>query len=55
MVQHRKNKHAVALGRLAHEGRMKRISPERRKEIAKIAAAARWGKSRAKTEGPSHG
>jgi hypothetical protein len=48
MVQRRKNPHAVALGRLAGEGRMKRITPARRKEIAKMGAAARWAKRRAK-------
>ena len=46
MVQRRKNPHAVALGKLAHEGRMKRISPARRAEIGRIAAAARWAKHR---------
>ena len=48
MGQRRKNPHAVALGKLAHEGRMKRITPARRKEIARIANAARWAKHRAK-------
>lgn len=43
-----KNPAAVALGRLGGlkggKARAKKLSPERRKEIAKIAAQARWGK-----------
>ena len=46
MARRRKNPHAVALAKLAHEGRMKRITPARRREIAKIANAARWGQAR---------
>ena len=41
---------AVALGRkgglASRAGRMKKISPAKRKRIAKAAAAARWGKKR---------
>jgi hypothetical protein len=48
MAQRRKNPHAVALGKLAGAGRMKRVSPERRKEIARMGAAALWAKRRAK-------
>jgi hypothetical protein len=40
----KKNPHAVAMGKLAGAARTKALSPERRKEIAKIAAAARWTK-----------
>ena len=47
-----KNIHAVALGRLGGKAGGKKggkaraasLTPERRKEIAKKAAAARWGK-----------
>ena len=42
-----KNPHAVALGRLGGlkggQARKKRLSPERRREIARKAARARWG------------
>lgn len=43
-----KNPHAVALGRLGGQkggkARAKALSPERRAEIAKKAAATRWAK-----------
>jgi len=47
----KKNPAAVALGRLggkkSAQGRMQKISPEQRKEIARNAAKARWnGKGR---------
>ncbi|MGH2561636.1 MAG: hypothetical protein ACRDJH_21420 [Thermomicrobiales bacterium] len=42
-----KNPHAVALGRMGGAkggpARAKKLSPERRREIARQAAAARWG------------
>ena len=45
-----KNPAAVALGRLGGlkggKARAKKLSPERRKEIAKKAAQARWGKKK---------
>jgi len=44
----KKNPAAVALGRLGGlkggKARAKKLSPERRKEIAKKAIEARWGK-----------
>jgi hypothetical protein len=44
-----KNPHAVALGRAGGikggKARAAKLTPEQRKEIAKIAAAARWKKS----------
>ena len=47
-----KNPHAVALGRLGGQkgspARAKKLSTKRRKEIAKKAAAARWGKRKPK-------
>jgi hypothetical protein len=43
-----KNPHAVALGRLggkkSGKARLEKLTPERRKEIARIAAKARWSK-----------
>jgi hypothetical protein len=38
-----KNAAAVALGRMGGKARAKRLSPRRRKQIAKKAANARWG------------
>jgi hypothetical protein len=47
--EHEKNPAAVALGRLgASKGgiaRRDKLSPKKRREIAKKAAQARWGKS----------
>ncbi|MEM7481604.1 MAG: hypothetical protein AAF481_10560 [Acidobacteriota bacterium] len=44
-----KNPHAVALGRLGGKrggkARAAKLSPERRREIAKQAALARWAKA----------
>jgi hypothetical protein len=44
----KKNAAAVALGKLggkkSAEARMKKISPEQRREIASNAAKARWGR-----------
>jgi hypothetical protein len=48
VVRRRKNVHAVALSKLGNAARIKALSPERRAEIAKIAAEARWAKHRAK-------
>jgi len=43
-----KNPHAVALGRLGGKkgglARAKKLTPEQRREIARRAAKARWGK-----------
>ena len=48
----RKNPHAAAMARLgakkAAKARMDKISPERRREIARKAAQARWAKKKAK-------
>jgi hypothetical protein len=38
-----KNAAAVALGRMGGKARAKALSPKRRTEIAKTAAAKRWG------------
>ena len=40
-----KDKAAVALGRKGGQARAKKISAKRRKEIARKAATARWGRS----------
>lgn len=45
----RKNPAAVALGKRSAKGRMKKLTPERRTEIAHNAAAARWAKVRAES------
>jgi hypothetical protein len=50
-----KNPAAVALGKLGaskgEKARAEKLSPERRKEIAKKAAEARWAKKRQQEEG----
>ena len=40
-----KNKAAQALGRLGGAARAKKLSKKRRAEIARAAAAKRWGKN----------
>ncbi len=39
-----KNPHASAMGKMGAAARAKKVSPERRSEIAKTAAAKRWKK-----------
>jgi hypothetical protein len=50
----KKNPNAVALGKLGGSKggkvRAQRLSPERRKEIARKAVLARWAKEKAKTK-----
>ncbi len=41
-----KDKAAQALGRKGGKARAEKMSPERRKEIARKAAAARWGSAK---------
>jgi len=52
MVECKKNPAAVALSKLgASKGgktRAKNLSPERRREIAQVAARARWNKKKVK-------
>jgi hypothetical protein len=43
-----KNKAAVELGRKGGKARAERMSPERRTEIAKIAAQTRWKRGEGK-------
>jgi hypothetical protein len=40
----RKNPEAVRLGRRGAKARMKKLTPEKRREVARTAAAARWKK-----------
>lgn len=40
----KKNPAAVALGKRSAAGRMRKMSPEQRKAVAKKAARARWAK-----------
>jgi hypothetical protein len=40
----RKNSAAVALGKRGAKARMKKLTPEKRIEVAKTAAAARWAR-----------
>jgi hypothetical protein len=48
-----KNPHAVHLGQLGGKARIKKITPERRQEIARNAARARWTKERRKKQSAS--
>jgi len=45
-----KNPHAVQLGQLGGKARVKKITSERRQEIARNAARARWAKERKKKQ-----
>ena len=53
-----KDKAAVELGRKGGRARAAKMTPERRAEIARAAAAKRWGKKQAASEGlnvkPAH-
>jgi hypothetical protein len=42
MAKRKKNPAAVALGKRGGKARLKKLTPEKRSEVAKIAAAARW-------------
>ncbi len=50
MLDMKKNPHAVALGKLGGKrggpARAAALSPERRREIAKLAVQARWKKAK---------
>ena len=43
-----KNPNAVALGRLGAKARQEKLTPERRREIARNAIRARWAKTKKK-------
>jgi hypothetical protein len=53
-MERKKNPHAVALGKMggAKGGKIRaaKLSPERRREIARKAIAARWAKAKAGKE-----
>lgn len=42
----RKNPAAVALGKRGGKARLKKLTAEKRSEVAKKAAAARWSKAK---------
>ena len=44
MKKSEKNPHAVALGQKGGRARMHKLTTEQRREIAKMAALARWAK-----------
>lgn len=52
LVAKQKNPHAVALGRIGGKksgpARMVKLTPERRREIARKAVLARWAREKAK-------
>jgi hypothetical protein len=45
-----KNPHAVALGRIGGKARLQKITPERRREIARKAINTRWAKAKNRSE-----
>jgi len=45
-----KNPHAVQLGQLGGNARTEKLTAERRREIARKAALARWAKKKRKKE-----
>jgi hypothetical protein len=45
-----KNPHAVHLGRLGGKARIKKMTSEKRQEIARNAARVRWAKERKKKQ-----
>jgi hypothetical protein len=47
MTTKKKNAAAVELSKLAARGRMEKLTPEQRSEIARNAAKARWAKLKA--------
>jgi hypothetical protein len=55
-MKKKKNPHAVALGKLggAKGGKMRaaRLSPERRREIARKAVSTRWAKQKNRDQQP---
>jgi hypothetical protein len=46
MTSKKKNAAAVSLGKRSVAARMKKLTPEQRKAIAKHAAEVRWGKKK---------
>jgi hypothetical protein len=41
-----KNPHAVALGRIGGKARLQKLTPEKRREIARKAINTRWARAR---------
>jgi len=52
MAKKEKDPHAVHLGRLGGKARLRKLTPEQRREIARKASLARWNKEKKKKEGP---
>ena len=52
MAKKEKNPSAVALGRLGGKSRARKLTPERRKEIAQNAINTRWAKDKKKRTQP---
>jgi hypothetical protein len=50
LMAKRKNPAAVALGKRGARIRLKTQTPEKRAEVARIAAAARWAKAKEGTK-----
>ena len=48
LMAKRKNPAAVALGKRSAKARMKKLTPEKRSEVARIAVTARWKKAKDK-------
>jgi hypothetical protein len=48
MTKKEKNPHSVALGSLGGKARAAKLSPERRREIARKAIRARWDRKKRK-------
>jgi hypothetical protein len=46
MSKREKDPHAVFLGQLGGKARKRKLTPERRREIARKAAQARWEKKK---------
>jgi hypothetical protein len=51
LMAKRKNPAAVALGKRGAKARMKKLTPEKRSEVARTAVMARWAKAKAAAEG----
>jgi hypothetical protein len=51
MPRKEKDPHAVHLGRMGGKARLRKMTPEKRREIARKASLARWAKEKKKTEG----
>ena len=52
MARKQKNPAAVTLGRLGGKARAKKLSPERRREIARKAIETRWARQKFAKKGP---